>query len=649
MNNINKLQGPILVLGASGFVGANLLKILLEHRNDVYGVFRSEPAWRLEGITQDHLIKSDLLIDSHLKEVLDNIKPQTIFNCIAYGAYSFEKNSDLIYRTNLNLTVRILEELKNRQISCYVHSGSSSEYGDNAAGPVEGSSLIPNSHYSVSKISASKALLYYGQKHGLHCANLRLYSLYGPYEDSSRLIPMIVSKGMENDLPSFVDPNVSRDFVYIKDACEAFILCALNLPVACRGESFNIGTGKATTIEDVAKISCAIFDLTKTPEFTMSKREWDVDSWYADTTKSKEIIKWEAQTSFSNGLKQTIEWYKNLEDTERYQQFSKKYGLDAKRSVSAIVACYKDSQAIPIMYQRLTDVFVALKLEYEIIFVNDNSPDDSESVIQEISSRDHRVFGISHSRNFGSQSAFRSGMMLSTKNSCVLLDGDLQDPPELIEAFVAKWKEGADVVYGRRVKREAPFYMRFCYKFFYKIFDAFSYIEIPHDAGDFSLMDRKVIRSLLQFPERDLFLRGLRAYAGYRQIGVDYIRPERMFGVTTNSLVKNVNWAKKAIFSFSTTPLNILSMCGFVLFSITVFFIIAQIIFKCFWPEMTPKGVTTNLLMVAFFGSINLLALSVLGEYLGKVIEEVKRRPHFIRRSIIRGGEIRESSENNET
>ena len=284
-------------------------------------------------------------------------------------------------------------------------------------------------------------------------------------------------------------------------------------------------------------------------------------------------------------------------------------------------------------------------VEYEIIFVNDNSPDDSEEVIRNISRHDRRVIGISHSRNFGSQSAFRSGMEIATKNSCVLLDGDLQDPPELIQEFVAKWREGYDVVYGRRVKRQAPLHMQIAYKLFYRVFDKFSYLAIPHDAGDFSLMDRRVVRDLLTCNERDMFIRGLRAFVGYKQIGVDYVRPERMFGVTTNSLAKNIGWAKKGILSFSNTPLTMLSYAGTVLFFISFALALVQLSARIIFPHSAPQGITTVLLVVLFFGSLNLFAVGVLGEYIAKIFEEVKQRPHFIRRAIIRDGEVRAAAE----
>ena len=232
-------------------------------------------------------------------------------------------------------------------------------------------------------------------------------------------------------------------------------------------------------------------------------------------------------------------------------------------------------------------------------------------------------------------------MEIASKNSCVLLDGDLQDPPELIAEFVAKWRDGFDVVYGRRVKREAPLSMRFAYKAFYRVFDAFSYVQIPHDAGISRLMDIRVVRSMLRFPERDLFLRGVRAYAGFKQTGVDYVRPERMFGVTTNSLWKNIGWAKKGILSYSYVPLNIMSFCGVMLFLFSAFLMLLQFMARVLFPNSAPRGATTIILAIIFFGACNLLAISIAGEYLAKVFEEVKRRPHFIRRSIIRDGEVR--------
>jgi dolichol-phosphate mannosyltransferase len=237
-------------------------------------------------------------------------------------------------------------------------------------------------------------------------------------------------------------------------------------------------------------------------------------------------------------------------------------------------------------------------------------------------------------------------MRVAAKNACVLLDGDLQDPPELVERFVAEWRNGYDVVYGRRVKREATLFMQFAYKAFYRIFDYFSYVRIPRDAGDFSLMDRRVVQAILAFPERDIFLRGVRAFTGFRQTGIDYVRPERMFGSTTNSFLRNIGWAKKGILSFSNVPLNMLSAAGVVLLFLTFLLMLIEAALKILLPEIAPKGFTSVLLVIGFFGSINLFAVGLIGEYIAKIFEEVKQRPLFIRRSLIRDGEVRLAADN---
>ena len=309
----------------------------------------------------------------------------------------------------------------------------------------------------------------------------------------------------------------------------------------------------------------------------------------------------------------------------------------ARPRLSAVVACYKDAQAIPLMHKRLTDVFLSLAVDYEIIFVNDGSPDDADSVLQELTVNDSHVVAVEHSRNFGSQSALLSGMQLATGDAVVMLDGDLQDPPEVIPKLYEKWREGNDVVYGRRAKREASPLLSFCYRAFYKIFRAVSYVPMPLDAGDFSLMDRKVVAELLALPETDQFLRGLRAWVGFKQTGVDYVRPARAFGRSNNSWIRNIWWAKKGIFSFSFAPITLLGYAGATLTAFSFVAFIYQIVDWLRRPQ-APHGISTIIVLILFFGGVNLLAIAILGEYLIKVFEEAKRRPKFIRKSVRHGG-----------
>lgn len=303
-----------------------------------------------------------------------------------------------------------------------------------------------------------------------------------------------------------------------------------------------------------------------------------------------------------------------------------------------MVTCYQDALAIPLMHRRLADVFGSLGVNYEIIFVNDGSPDDADSVLKELTAQDEHVLAIEHSRNFGSQHAFVSGMQVATGDAVILLDGDLQDPPELIAAFYRKWREGNDVVYGRRIKREGSALLALFAKLFYRLFRGVSYVSMPLDAGDFALMDRKVVNELLAFPEADQFLRGLRAWVGFKQTGVDHVRPERAFGRSTHGWLKNVWWAKKAIFSFSFAPVELLGYVGATLTALSFCALVYQGVDVLRRPEL-PHGVSTLGVLVVFFGSLNLLAIAVVGEYLIKIFEETKRRPKFIRKAIRYGAQ----------
>ena len=236
--------------------------------------------------------------------------------------------------------------------------------------------------------------------------------------------------------------------------------------------------------------------------------------------------------------------------------------------------------------------------------------------------------------------AFRSGMEIASKDAVVLLDGDLQDPPEIIEKFHHLWLNGHDVVYGIRTEREMSWIRSIGHKSFYRLFRKFSYVDIPVDAGDFSLMDRRVVEWILESPERDVFIRGLRAYVGFRQTGVEYVRPKRMFGESTNNLSRNINWAKRGIFSFSDAPLTMLTMLGFVGFAFSTVSMLVVFMLRLLVPDIAPRGTTTVLMAILLFGSVNLLGIGLVGEYVAKIMTEVKRRPRLIRSAIIRSGKV---------
>jgi glycosyltransferase involved in cell wall biosynthesis len=318
-----------------------------------------------------------------------------------------------------------------------------------------------------------------------------------------------------------------------------------------------------------------------------------------------------------------------------------------KKKLSAVIACYLDAPAIPYMYQRLSIIFQKIDVDYELIFVNDCSPDNAREVLAQLCKKDKKVIAINHTRNFGSQSAFTSGMRIASGDAVILLDGDLQDPPELIEQFFQKWQQGYDVIYGIRVKRDATLFIQLASKIFYRFFCLSSYISIPVDAGDFSLLDRKVVDALNSLPENNRFLRGLRSWVGFKQIGVDYARPKRMFGRTTNSFLKDLSWARKAIVSFSYMPMDLIVWLALVTVSCSVVGMAFQLALRILYPTLTPPGFTTLILIILFVGGVQLTCLSIIGSYLSHIYDEVKRRPPYIVESFFNysSGQVNKKNE----
>jgi polyisoprenyl-phosphate glycosyltransferase len=303
-------------------------------------------------------------------------------------------------------------------------------------------------------------------------------------------------------------------------------------------------------------------------------------------------------------------------------------------SISVVVACYRDAGNVREMHTRLTAVLPQVTQSYEIIFVNDNSPDNAEEILLEIAREDAHVTVISHSRNFGSQMAFTSGMRQSLGDAVILMDGDLQDPPETISLLVAEWIKGYDVVYGVRAQRRESPLMEGARRLFYRLYRRLSYIDVPVDAGDFSVMSRRVVEAVLAMPERDRFLRGLRSWVGFRQTGVPYIRAARFAGESTNSLLENVRWAKRGIFSFSYRPLELISLMALMITFLTGAAIAVYFVLYFVIPN-APRGYLTLLVAILSLGAVQLFSLSIMAEYLGRIFEEVKQRPQFIVRSIV--------------
>ncbi len=304
------------------------------------------------------------------------------------------------------------------------------------------------------------------------------------------------------------------------------------------------------------------------------------------------------------------------------------------KKISIIVVCYNDAGSVREMYRRVNETMAGITSNYEIVYVNDRSPDNALEILRELAGKDKKLIVINHSRNFGNQAAYTTGMRYATGDAVILLDGDIQDPPELFPEFVKKWLEGYKIVYGMRPERKGGLIRRICYKIFYRIFKKLSYLDIPLDAGDFSLIDREVLNIInSEFNEVDRYIRGMRAYAGFKSIGVIYTRADRFAGVSNNSFMWNVMWAKRLIVSFSYKPLEWISYLAALVTAFSVLTIFVYIPYTYFVPS--PPGFLTTLLVILFLGSIQLLSLSVIAEYLARIFEEVKHRPMGLIEEII--------------
>lgn len=298
--------------------------------------------------------------------------------------------------------------------------------------------------------------------------------------------------------------------------------------------------------------------------------------------------------------------------------------------VSVVFPVYNEQENLDVLFERVHPVLEeAANGSFEVIFVDDGSADGSEEFLDALSERDHRYKVIHFSRNFGHQAALQAGLEATRGHAVVLMDADLQDPPELISRFIAKWREGYKVVYAIRKRRKEASWKRLAYWVFYRSMRFIAEIDAPLDAGDFCLMDRRVVDTLVSLPERNRFLRGLRSWIGFKQIGVEYERDARNAGDPKYSLRKLIGLAVSGYVGFSSFPLRVAAWLG-VSASLAGFAMTIWVIFSRIFVPHVPQGWASLIAVVLFVGGVQLIMLGVIGEYLGRVYDEVRQRPLYV-------------------
>ena len=303
--------------------------------------------------------------------------------------------------------------------------------------------------------------------------------------------------------------------------------------------------------------------------------------------------------------------------------------------LSVVVPCYNEEEVIPITHNRLIFVLEEITPQFELIYIDDGSQDETPNHLRQLQQHDQRVKVVFLSRNFGHQMAITAGLDHVSGDAVVLIDADLQDPPEVIKEMVNRWYEGYDVVYGVRTDRqgETPFKL-WSAKAFYRMMNRLSDVPIPLDTGDFRLMDRRVVEALKIMPERDRFLRGMVSWVGFRQVAVSYQRSPRIAGVSKYPLFKMIRFAADGILSFSLVPLRIAIWVGLLTVALSFLGILYALFVRLFTLSWVP-GWTISFIAILFIGGIKLIFLGVIGEYIGRIYREDKRRPLYLVRESL--------------
>ena len=302
------------------------------------------------------------------------------------------------------------------------------------------------------------------------------------------------------------------------------------------------------------------------------------------------------------------------------------------KKISVIIPMYYEEEVAEECYKRMTSVLQNIEnYDYEIICINDGSKDKTLSILENLAIRDKRLKVLSFSRNFGHQCAVTAGLKYVTGDAIVIIDADLQDPPELIPEMLKLWEAGNDVIYGKRKTRDGESAFKlFTAKMFYKTLNALSDVEIPKDTGDFRLVDRKVVDTINSLPEHNKFLRGLFSWVGYKQIPFEYERKERFAGKTKYPLKKMLKLASDGIISFSTKPLKIVGGLGIISIVISFILLIYALISYIFKLNNLSAGWTSLMLGITFFAGVQLLSLWIMSEYIARIYDESKNRPQYI-------------------
>jgi polyisoprenyl-phosphate glycosyltransferase len=649
----------ILVTGALGFIGSHILHHYRKQGYSVVGITsgRNTSDIRLSSEdAQQCLYFFD--IPSFLNSSLAKKSFHYIFHTASYGNYSWQENiyDNTQPYQDLALLLDWMSSQKDETKPLLIHLGSSSEYGTSLNFQDEHLDLQdsrPLSLYSSTKLAQSHLIRYYGYQKKVPCIHLRLFSIFGPLEHPLRLIPTVCktilsskdsksSLKLENslgypnslDFPESLDSKhnllkfshkkTQRDFVYIEDLLHAFDQILKNIQPHHYGQSFNISSGKPVCLEEIA-----LWALKKKPflEILWTKevgKSWDLDQWSGNSQAFQKEFQWSIQTPFWTGLEKTLNFYQNhckklllpesfnkscssiqkKIQTDNEHKFQENCLLEETRDLSIIITCYNHHKEIKKLFFDLKKEFENFNqnqspsskpLSYEILVIDDADPDNSFSHLQDLAKENPSLRLIRNPRNLGSQRSLLKGLFSSRGQALVTMDGDLQDPAFVVTAFVKKWQQGHLLVLGRRTQREESFFLNFCRKSFYRLWSLLSLHPVFLDVGDFSLVDRSLIRDLFDDPPFFFTWRSYRNNLPSCPVFCDYLRPSSPENKSSNSFLALIQWSLR----FWTSSPNLL---GWAILSVIFFTLLIS-------PQRSLSFIFLVLLLLILFFQMILIEL----------------------------------------
>lgn len=665
----------VLVTGGAGYIGSHVCKALA-NTGMTPVAFDNLSTGHRWAVKWGPLFVGDVGSAADLDKALTKYNPIAAIH-LAGSAIASESVTDpgKYYQNNVLTSLCLLDALRRHGVGLLVFSSSCAVYGAPEIEAIdEKTALNPINPYGRSKLIVEDALRDFGRAYDFRSVALRYFNAAGADHDAeigevhdpeTHAIPNAL-RAASGEIPYFElfgtdyespDGTCVRDYIHVTDLANAHIAALTYLREGGKSIALNLGGGKGCSVKEILSA------VERTTGIDVAVREsprrpGDAAVLVADPKLASDVLRFTPEYTDIDTIVETAwRWHqsftlrnsrheaaRSLEDTIRPS--SQVQGdLKTRRSgavdLSVVVPCFNERDVIKITHARLCDVLGRIEnIRLEIIYVDDGSNDGTDQIVRELVDSGTNAKLICLSRNFGHQPAISAGLANSNGDVVAVMDADLQDPPETVVEMLEKWREGFDIVYGVRAQRKESTVKRLAYSWYYRMWRALSNVEIPLDAGDFSLMDRRVVELLNNLPEKNRFLRGLRAWSGFRQIGLTYERRAREAGQSKYSVFKLLRLAFDGIFNFSTTPLTGVFFTGLItaaLSSIGLVLIFIQRIFNISIFGVSPgdiPGFALLALIILFLGGIQIFSIGIVGEYVGRIYQEVKGRPSYIIRSV---------------